>query len=123
MAVSVHMEPLLEKELELAAQRKGITKSQFIIDAVERALGRKNPYQLLLKIEAESAQDPQMQRIAQAFSAASAVDAGAPTSDADRLRALLQARHDAAQHDWEAFQQARREGKPWQADGQEQAAP
>ena len=40
MAVSVRMSPLLEKELELAAQRQGVTKSQFIIDAVERALGR-----------------------------------------------------------------------------------
>ena len=40
MAVSVRMSPLLEKELELAAQRKGVTKSQFIIEAVERALGR-----------------------------------------------------------------------------------
>ena len=31
MAVSVRMDPLLEKQLELAAQRKGVTKSQFII--------------------------------------------------------------------------------------------
>ena len=47
MAVSVRMNPLMEKELELAAKRKGVTKSQFIIDAVERALGRKNPYALM----------------------------------------------------------------------------
>lgn len=53
MAVSVRMDPLLEKELELAAQRKGVTKSQFIIEAVERALGRKSPYELLLKVQAE----------------------------------------------------------------------
>lgn len=52
MAVSVRMDPLLERQLELAAQRQGITKSQFIISAVERALGRKNPYELLLAIEA-----------------------------------------------------------------------
>ena len=37
MAVSVRMENFLERELELAAQRRGISKSQFIIDAVERA--------------------------------------------------------------------------------------
>ena len=43
MAVSVRMDPLMEKELELAARRQGITKSQFIIAAVERALGRKDP--------------------------------------------------------------------------------
>ena len=43
MAVSVRMDPLLKKELALAAQRQGMTKSQFIIAAVERALARKNP--------------------------------------------------------------------------------
>lgn len=53
MAVSVRMEPLLEKELELAARRKGVTKSQFIVDAVERALGRKNPYELMKAMVAE----------------------------------------------------------------------
>ncbi len=53
MAVSVRMDPLLEKELEQAARRKGITKSQFIIDAVERALGRKNPHALMKAIVAE----------------------------------------------------------------------
>ncbi len=55
MAVSVRMNPLLEKELELAAQRRGLTKSQFIIDAVERALGRPNPYEMMLKFKAEEA--------------------------------------------------------------------
>lgn len=55
MAVSVRMNPLLERELELAAKRRGITKSQFIIDAVERSLGRKNPYELMLALQAEEA--------------------------------------------------------------------
>ncbi len=53
MAVSVRMNPLLEKELDLAARRQGITKSQFVIDAVERALGRKNPYELMQTLKAE----------------------------------------------------------------------
>jgi predicted DNA-binding protein len=53
MAISVRMDPLLEKELELTAKRQGITKSQFIIDAVERALGRKNPYELMISLQAE----------------------------------------------------------------------
>ena len=57
MAVSVRMEPLLEKELELAAKRQGITKSQFIITALEKALGRKDPYKLLMQIKAEAAND------------------------------------------------------------------
>ena len=56
MAVSVRMDPLLEKQLEQAAKRQGITKSQFIIDAVERALGRKNPYELMLALKAEEEQ-------------------------------------------------------------------
>lgn len=37
MAVSVRMDPLLGKQLEQAAKRQGVTKSQAIIDAVERA--------------------------------------------------------------------------------------
>lgn len=53
MAVSVRMDPLLEKELELAARRLGKTKSQYIIDAVERSLGRKNPYSLMQALIAE----------------------------------------------------------------------
>lgn len=53
MAVSVRMDPLLEKQLEQAAKRQGVTKSQFIIDAVERALGLKNPYELLLELKAQ----------------------------------------------------------------------
>jgi len=69
MAVSVRMDPLLEKELELAARRKGVTKTQFIVDAVERALGRKNPYDLLLALKAEESQ-PEYQAMNQAFESA-----------------------------------------------------
>lgn len=53
MAVSVRMDPLLEKEMEQAARRRGITKSQFIVEAVERALGRNNPGELYLKVMQE----------------------------------------------------------------------
>jgi predicted DNA-binding protein len=66
MAVSVRMEPLLEKELELAARRKGVTKSQFIIEAVERALGRKNPYELMLALKAEESR-PEYASVKKAF--------------------------------------------------------
>ena len=55
MAVSVRLDPLLEKELELTAKRLGVTKSQFIVSALEKALGRKNPYELMLKVKAEAA--------------------------------------------------------------------
>jgi RHH-type rel operon transcriptional repressor/antitoxin RelB len=56
MAVSVRMNPLMEKELALAAKRQGITKSQWIIEAVERALGRKNPAALYHRVMNETAQ-------------------------------------------------------------------
>ena len=51
------MDPLLERELELVAVKKGVTKSQFVIEAVERALGRRNPYDLMVafKVEEERA--------------------------------------------------------------------
>jgi RHH-type rel operon transcriptional repressor/antitoxin RelB len=63
------MDSLLEKRLELAAQRQGITKSQFIIDAVERTLGDKNPYALMLQAKAEMAQDSRSGDLALAFTA------------------------------------------------------
>ncbi len=66
MAVSVRMNPLMERELELAAKRKGVTKSQFIIDAVERALGRKDPYALMVQLKAEEGR-PEYQALAVAF--------------------------------------------------------
>jgi hypothetical protein len=66
MAVSVRMDPLLEKQLEQAAKRQGVTKSQFIVDAVQRALGGKNPYELMLALKAEEAR-PHYQAQAKAF--------------------------------------------------------
>ncbi len=53
MAISVRVDPLLERELELAAKRRGVTKSQFIVDAIELALGRKNAYELMLNLKTE----------------------------------------------------------------------
>ena len=55
MAISVRMDPLLEQALTLAAKRLGVTKSQFIIDSVERALGRKNSFELMQRLRAEEA--------------------------------------------------------------------
>jgi RHH-type rel operon transcriptional repressor/antitoxin RelB len=60
------MDPLLERELERAAKRKGITKSQFIIEAVERSLGRKNPYELMVALKAEESR-PEYQAVSKAF--------------------------------------------------------
>jgi uncharacterized protein (DUF1778 family) len=55
MAVSVRMDPSIEHELELAARRQGISKSQFIIAAVERALGKRDPLQLLHQVREDMA--------------------------------------------------------------------
>ena len=92
MAVSVRMDPLLERELELAAQRKGVTKSQFIIAALEKALDRKNPYDLLLKVQREMGGDPHSAQMAQAFAgeAQSAYDTQASRA---ALIAKLRAKH------------------------------
>ncbi len=93
MAVSVRMDPLLEKELEQAAKRQGITKSQFIIDAVQRALGRKNPYELMLALKAEEEQrifgpdaNPADSAVAKAF------EGFEQPYDTDRSRAQLLAK-------------------------------
>lgn len=102
MAVSVRLEPLLEKELELTAKRMGVTKSQFIVSALERALGRKNPYELLLKVQSqvsESLPESELQ--------------ASPTKAA--IRAKLQAKQAASQADWQAFQAAKKQGLPWMA--------
>jgi RHH-type rel operon transcriptional repressor/antitoxin RelB len=92
MAVSVRMESLLERELELAAQRRGISKSQFIIEAVERALGHKDPGQLLLQVREEFAP----------LRAAEAAAGGPvpPEGQAGRLRDVLRERHAADLDDW-----------------------
>ena len=105
MTISVRMDPLLEKELELAAKRQGMTKSQFVIDAVERALGHKDPLQLLRQVREEFA--PYHVQVE-----GEAVELS-PRKQA--LRDLLHAKHDADQADWQAFQgkkQAPGAGKP-----------
>jgi len=68
MALSVRMDPLLERELELAARRQGVTKSQFIVAAVERALGRKDPYELMQQAKAQMVQEPRSEGWTKAFS-------------------------------------------------------
>lgn len=81
MAVSVRMEPLLEKELDAAARRRGISKSQFIIEAVERALGRKNPYELMLRLIAEEeARYPGMRKAFEGYE---------EPYDGDRAKAII----------------------------------
>ncbi|WP_144732884.1 toxin-antitoxin system HicB family antitoxin [Extensimonas perlucida] len=105
MAVSVRMDPLLEKELALAAKRQGITKSQFIIEAVERALGRKDPAALYHKVMEESARYRVGEEVPD--------DALSPIKAA--LRQRLRAQHAQQQDDYAAYL-AERETKAQRGD-------
>lgn len=114
MTVSVRMDPLLEKELEQAARRLGQTKSQFIIDAVERALGRKDPaqlyHQVMEKVADYRAVDP------------APVDLPAqPQSTGERVREKLRVQHEAQSRDWLAYQAARKNGVAWVPDDEDGA--
>lgn len=108
MAVSVRMDPLLEQELEAAAKRQGVTKSQFIIDAVERALGRRDPYRLLLKVQ-------------RAYGLTHEVNepparAAEPATRKERYRRDLREKHEADLRDWKAYHEAKRQGRTWKPD-------
>jgi predicted DNA-binding protein len=92
VAVSVRMDPVLERELEAAARLKGQTKSQFIVDAVERALGHKNPYALLLQVQEEIAP----YRVHPETPAPAAKGSGTK----ERVRATLEEKHRARQQQW-----------------------
>ena len=102
MAVSVRLEPMLEKELELTAKRMGVTKSQFIVSALERALGRKNPYELLQQVQSEL-RDPLPE------------DQLQPSPTKAAIRSKLQAKRNASQSDWLAFHEAKKHGRVWTA--------
>ena len=50
MALSVRLEPVVEARLEEEARRLGISKSEFVKDALERVLGLKSPAELLAQV-------------------------------------------------------------------------
>ena len=112
MAVSVRLDPLMEKELEISAKQQGITKSQFIIAAIERALGRKDPYKLMLAAKAEFAGYENNQHVP---------DENLPPIKA-AIRAKLRAKHEAQQADWVAFHEAKKRGETWMPEGKGIAA-
>ena len=109
MAVSVRLEPTLEKELELAAKRVGVTKSQFIVSALERALGRQDPYALLMKVHHE------------VRDSATEMTPLLQSSAKSAIRAKLRAQHEADKADWLAFHEARQQGGTWLPPEQEPA--
>lgn len=82
MAMSVRLDPLLEARVEQEARRLGITKSEFVKDALERVLGLKNPYALLMQVR-----DPDAYR------------AGEPmTTDSENVSALVKEKLRAKHH-------------------------
>lgn len=54
MALSVRLEPALEARIEEEAHRLGISKSEFVKDAIERVLGLKNPAELLHQVRSNT---------------------------------------------------------------------
>jgi predicted DNA-binding protein len=50
MAMSVRLDPTLETRVEQESRRLGVTKSEFVKDALERVLGLKNPADLLTAV-------------------------------------------------------------------------
>ena len=109
MAVSVRLEPMLEKELELTVKRLGITKSQFIISALERALKHKNSYELFIKVH-DDVRDSEV-----------AIRHGYVPPPKNPLREKLKAKHEASQSDWLAFHAAKKSGQSWTGDETDRA--
>ncbi len=50
MAMSVRLDPTLETRVTQESRRLGVTKSEFVKDALERVLGLKNPAELLKSV-------------------------------------------------------------------------
>ena len=50
MTLSVRLEPAIEARVEQEARRLGISKSEFVKDALERVLGLKDPAELLKQV-------------------------------------------------------------------------
>lgn len=111
MTVSVRMNRLLELEIERAAARLGITKSQFIISAVEQALGRKSPASIYHQVMEESAHYASGSPSPSPSHDDPAADATPTTPPAK----ILKSAHERQQDDyaaWLALREARQKEQP-----------
>ncbi|MCB1718911.1 MAG: ribbon-helix-helix protein, CopG family [Candidatus Competibacteraceae bacterium] len=54
MTLTVRLDPIIEARLEQEARRLGISKSEFVKDALERVLGLKNPAELLQQVRSNT---------------------------------------------------------------------
>ena len=50
MPLSVRLDPAVEARLDEEVRRLGVTRSQFVQDALERTLGMKSPAELLARV-------------------------------------------------------------------------
>ena len=54
MTLTVRLDPIIEARLEQEAHRLGVSKSEFVKDALERVLGLKNPAELLQQVRSNT---------------------------------------------------------------------
>ena len=107
MLNSVQLEPWLEKELEQAAGRLGVSPSQFIVSAVEQALAQAKKDGLSLQ---PSRQEGVLPESMEGMSATKLA-----------IRSKLKAQRAANQDDWLAYQEAKKQGRQWVPTASEQA--
>lgn len=61
MTLSVRLDPVIEARVEEEAKKLGITKSEFVKDALIRTLGMKNPADLLKQVRSsDSVAEPNL---------------------------------------------------------------
>ncbi len=99
MPYPVQLEPLLEIELEQAAHGLGVSPSQFIVSAVERALAQAKEDGLPLQPSRQGVVLPEsMEHLSMTKLA---------------IRSKLNAQRAANQDDWLAYQEAKKQGRHW----------
>lgn len=54
MPISVKLDPVLEARLDQEVRRLGVSRSEFVKDALERVLGLKNPAELLQQVRSNA---------------------------------------------------------------------
>jgi RHH-type rel operon transcriptional repressor/antitoxin RelB len=107
MLNSVQLEPWLEKELEQAARRLGVSPSQFIVSAVEQALAQAKQDGLSLQPSRQEGVLPESMESMSATKLA--------------IRSKLKAQRAANQDGWLAYQEAKKQGRQWVPTASEQA--
>ncbi|MEY4506895.1 MAG: hypothetical protein RL297_1473 [Pseudomonadota bacterium] len=90
---------MLEKELEQAAQLLGVSPAQFIVSAVEQALAQAN----------QGGSPLQPSRMGDVLTERSEHLSATKLA----IRSKLMTQREANQNDWLAYQEAKKQGRPW----------